>query len=101
MDSFEKLVTENDERIDYVGLLGAKYQYKNWSVNAEYLNSKDYLKSMGRLLNINCPCMAWCRHLTRVLFSRVMMASCLNAVPKPSWTVSKAKTLTTVAMVIL
>lgn len=68
MDSFEKLVTENDERIDYVGLLGAKYQYKNWSVNAEYLNSKDYLKSMGRLLNINCPCMAWCRHLTRVLF---------------------------------
>ena len=28
MDSFEKLVTENDERIDYVGLLGAKYQYK-------------------------------------------------------------------------
>ena len=39
-------------------------------MNAEYLNSKDYLKSTGRLLNINCPCMAWCGHLTQVLFSR-------------------------------
>ncbi len=55
MDSFEKLVTENDERIDYVGLLGAKYQYKNWSVNAEYLNSKDYLKSTGAIAQYKFP----------------------------------------------
>ncbi|RSQ71487.1 OprD family outer membrane porin [Acinetobacter baumannii] len=55
MDSFEKLVTENDERIDYVGLLGAKYQYKNWSVNAEYLNSKDYLKKYGAIAQYKFP----------------------------------------------
>ncbi|PIL73061.1 porin, partial [Acinetobacter baumannii] len=55
MDSFEKLVTENDERIDYVGLLGAKYQYKNWSVNAEYLNSKDYLKKYGAIAQYKLP----------------------------------------------
>ncbi|KAA5556992.1 OprD family porin, partial [Pseudomonas aeruginosa] len=55
MDSFEKLVTENDERLDYVGLLGAKYQYKNWSVNAEYLNSKDYLKKYGAIAQYKLP----------------------------------------------
>lgn len=55
MNSFEKLVTDNNEHISYVGLLGAKYQYQKWDIAAEYLTSHDYLKKYGATIQYKWP----------------------------------------------
>jgi hypothetical protein len=55
MDSFEKLVTDNNERISYVGLIGGLYQTQNVSFSAEYLKSKNYLEKYGAILQYKLP----------------------------------------------
>lgn len=55
MDSFEKLVTDNNEHIPYVALIGAKYQTQQWTLNTEYLKSKDYLEKYGTTVQYKLP----------------------------------------------
>ncbi len=55
MDSFEKLVTDNNEQISYVGLMGGSYQVKNLNISAEYLKSKSYLEKYGAILQYKLP----------------------------------------------
>lgn len=46
-DNFTNLVTDANEKIDYIGLIGADYKIYGASINAEFLNSKDYLRKYG------------------------------------------------------
>ncbi|WP_230970822.1 OprD family outer membrane porin [Nitrogeniibacter aestuarii] len=47
--SFERLRTDRsvDDEIDYVGLIGAKFEQGPVAVNVEYLHAKDYLSKFG------------------------------------------------------
>lgn len=55
MDTFEKLVTDSNEHISYVGILGAKYQYQKWNISAEYLTSHDYIEKYGITAQYKLP----------------------------------------------
>lgn len=55
MDSFEKLVTDSNERISFVGLIGGSYQIQNLNISAEYLKSKNYLEKYGAILQYKLP----------------------------------------------
>lgn len=46
-DDFEDFVTDNGDKIDFVGLVGAKYKTKKFSFEAEFLHSDDFLSKYG------------------------------------------------------
>ena len=54
-DKFTSFVTDNNEKIKYVALLGAKYKFDRWTVNAEYLHSDNYLSKYGAIVNYALP----------------------------------------------
>lgn len=56
-DTFEGFATDNSAEgsIDYVSVFGVKYKTKKYSVEAEYLNSDDYLSKLGLRGSYNIP----------------------------------------------
>ncbi|MES9944528.1 MAG: OprD family outer membrane porin [Candidatus Thiodiazotropha sp.] len=48
-DDFEGFATDRSEEgdIDYVGIIGAKYKVGSYTIEGEYLTSKDYLSKLG------------------------------------------------------
>jgi hypothetical protein len=48
-DDFEGFATDRSEEgdIEYVGILGAKYKVDSYTLEGEYLSSKDYLAKLG------------------------------------------------------
>lgn len=54
-DKFTSFVTDKNQKINHVAVLGTQYQYDRWAVHAEYLNSDRYLKKYGLLLDYTLP----------------------------------------------
>ncbi|WP_111893361.1 OprD family outer membrane porin [Acinetobacter sp. MB5] len=54
-DKFTSFVTDNNQKINYVALVGMKYKYDRWGLNAEYLNSAHYLKKYGLIADYSLP----------------------------------------------